>query len=169
MPAWKDAVNGSQLNNTNQKVVEYLGGGAGYDNITQSFNNPTYTVGHGSTAQQYNNVGGAIDALNQADAALGNRITNLGDQLQQAFYSTNERINDVEKRANAGIAAAMAQKIALIFQVNIPMQQAQRIMAVKMQLVLRCVKLQIMGVGQSLVVSLRHHRVIQVFVSVSVV
>ncbi|MDO5542816.1 MAG: YadA-like family protein, partial [Acinetobacter sp.] len=104
----KDAVNGSQLNNTNQKVVEYLGGGAGYDNITQSFNNPTYTVGHGSTAQQYNNVGGAIDALNQADAALDNRITNLGDQLQQAFYSTNERIDTVEKRANAGIAAAMA-------------------------------------------------------------
>ena len=70
--------------------------------------NPTYTVGHGSTAQQYNNVGGAIDALNQADAALDNRITNLGDQLQQAFYSTNERIDTVEKRANACIAAAMA-------------------------------------------------------------
>ena len=67
--------------------MEYLGGGAGYDNITQSFNNPTYTVGHGSTAQQYNNVGGAIDALNQADAALDNQeeLPILGDQLQQAF------------------------------------------------------------------------------------
>ena len=93
---------------TNQKVVEYLGGGAGYDNITQSFNNPTYSVGYGSSTQQYNNVGSAIDALNKADQALDHRITNLGDQLQQAFYSTNERIDDVEKRANAGIAAAMA-------------------------------------------------------------
>ncbi|MFW1806248.1 hypothetical protein, partial [Acinetobacter baumannii] len=27
----KDAVNGSQLNTTNQAVVNYLGGGAGYD------------------------------------------------------------------------------------------------------------------------------------------
>ncbi|EBL5619705.1 hypothetical protein YY58_23075, partial [Salmonella enterica subsp. enterica serovar Agona] len=104
----KDAVNGSQLHATNQKVVEYLGGGAGYDNITQSFNNPTYSVGYGSSTQQYNNVGSAIDALNKADQALDHRITNLGDQLQQAFYSTNERIDDVEKRANAGIAAAMA-------------------------------------------------------------
>jgi trimeric autotransporter adhesin len=100
----KDAVNGSQLNATNQAVVQYLGGGAAYDNITQSFNAPSYAV-NGDT---YNNVGDALGALNQADQALGNRINNLGDQLQQAFYSTNQRIDDVEKKANAGIAAAMA-------------------------------------------------------------
>ena len=92
-----DAVNMGQL-------AQYLGGGAGYNNITQSFDAPNYQVNGGS----YNNVGDALGALNQADQALGNRITNLGDQLQQAFYSTNQRIDDVEKRANAGIAAAMA-------------------------------------------------------------
>lgn len=43
---------------------------------------------------------------------MDNKITNLGDQLQQAFYTTNERIDDVEKRANAGIAAAMALETA---------------------------------------------------------
>ena len=103
-----DAVNGAQLNTSNQYIVSSLGGGAGYDNITQSFTAPSYKVGETS----YNNVGDAVTALNDADTALGNRINNLGDQLQQAFYSTNERINSVEKRANAGIAAAMAMEAA---------------------------------------------------------
>ena len=105
----KDAVNGSQLHaqkvETNQKIVDYLGGGAAIDNITGSFTNaPSYTVGDG----KYNNVGGAIDALNKADQELGNKIDNVSNRLEQAFYSTNQRIDDVEKRANAGIAAAMS-------------------------------------------------------------
>ncbi|MFV5665807.1 ESPR-type extended signal peptide-containing protein [Acinetobacter pittii] len=104
----KDAVNGSQLNTTNQKIAEYLGGGAGYDNITQSFTNPTYNVG----GKDYNNVGGAVDALNKADQALNTKIDNVSNRLEQAFYSTNQRIDDVEKRANAGIAAAMALETA---------------------------------------------------------
>ncbi|WP_343621359.1 YadA-like family protein, partial [Acinetobacter proteolyticus] len=104
----KDAINGSQLNATNKKVVEFLGGGAGYDNITNSFTNPTYNVG----GKDYNNVGGAVDALNKADQALGSRIDNLDNKLEQAFYSTNQRIEDVEKKANAGIAAAMALEAA---------------------------------------------------------
>ncbi|WP_017398192.1 YadA-like family protein [Acinetobacter nosocomialis] len=100
----KDAVNGSQLNTTNQALVNYLGGGAGYDNITQSFSNPTYNVGDKS----YNNVGDAIGALNQADQTLNTKIDSVTNKLEQAFYATNQRIDDVEKRANAGIAAAMA-------------------------------------------------------------
>nr|WP_171406561.1 YadA-like family protein [Acinetobacter cumulans] len=96
-----DAVNMGQL-------AQYLGGGAGYNNITESFDAPTYNVNGGS----YNNVGDALGALNQADQVMGDRITNLGDQLQQAFHSTNQRIDDVEKRANAGIAAAMALETA---------------------------------------------------------
>ncbi|RLZ08917.1 hypothetical protein EAH57_07800 [Acinetobacter sp. 2JN-4] len=104
----KDAVNGSQLNATNNKVVEFLGGGAGYDNITNSFTNPTYTVGDTT----HNNVGGAIDALNKADQALDSKIDNVSNRLEQAFYSTNQRIDNVEKRANAGIAAAMALEAA---------------------------------------------------------
>ncbi|QIO10242.1 hypothetical protein G8D99_15320 [Acinetobacter lanii] len=103
-----DAVNGSQLNTTNQAVVEYLGGGAAYDNITGSFNAPSYTVGD----QTYNKVGTAIDALNQADQVLNSKIDNVSNNLEQAFKSTNQRINDVEKRANAGIAAAIAFEAA---------------------------------------------------------
>ena len=93
---------------TTSKIAEYLGGGAGYDNITQSFTNPTYNVG----GKDYNNVGGAVDALNKADQALNTKIDNVSNRLEQAFYSTNQRIDDVEKRANAGIAAAMALETA---------------------------------------------------------
>lgn len=109
----KDAVNGAQLYankvETNQAIIEYLGGGAAIDNITGSFNSaPSYTVGD----QTYNNVGSAVDALNQADQALNSKIDNVSNNLEQAFKSTNQRINDVEKRANAGIAAAMALEAA---------------------------------------------------------
>ena len=117
-----DAINGSQLNATNQKieatnqkvdttsqkVVDFLGGGAGYDNITGSFTAPSYTVGD----SKYNNVGGAIDALNQADQALNSKIDNVSNKLDNAFSMTNKRIDDVEKKANAGIAAAMALESA---------------------------------------------------------
>ncbi|OTG64312.1 ESPR-type extended signal peptide-containing protein [Acinetobacter silvestris] len=99
-----DAVNGSQLHTTNQAVVNYLGGGAGYDNITGSFNAPTYNVDN----KTYNNVGGAIDALNQVDQNLNSKIDNVNNRLEDAFRATNHRIDRVEEQANAGIAAAMA-------------------------------------------------------------
>ncbi|MCA4789936.1 YadA-like family protein, partial [Acinetobacter towneri] len=100
----KDAINGSQLHASNTNIYNYLGGGANYDTNT----GPTYNVGGGS----HNSVGDALDALDDRDTQLDNKITNLGDQLQQAFYTTNQRIDDVEKRANAGIAAAMALETA---------------------------------------------------------
>ena len=103
-----DAVNGSQLNSTNQAVVGYLGGGAGYDNITGSFNAPTYNVDN----KAYNNVGGAIDALNQVDQNLNTKIDNVSNKLDNAFRATNDRIDRAEERANAGIAAAMALEAA---------------------------------------------------------
>ena len=104
----KDAVNGSQLNTTNDAVVKYLGGGAAYDNITGSFTAPSYTVGD----SKHNNVGGAIDALNQADQALNQKIDNVSTKLDDAFRVTNDRIDNVEQKANAGIAAAMALESA---------------------------------------------------------
>ncbi|WP_336985191.1 YadA-like family protein, partial [Acinetobacter nosocomialis] len=100
----KDAVNGSQLNTTNQALVNYLGGGAGYDNITQSFSNPTYNVGDKS----YNNVGDAIGALNQADQTLNTKIDSVTNKLEQAFYSTKQRIDKLEEKMSAGIAANAA-------------------------------------------------------------
>lgn len=43
--------------------------------------------------------------LNQADSTINNRIDVLGDRLEQSFRNTNNRIDDVEKTANAGITA----------------------------------------------------------------
>ncbi|MCU4338716.1 ESPR-type extended signal peptide-containing protein [Acinetobacter dispersus] len=103
----KDAINGSQLHQSYQDVGAALGGGAGYD-PEKGWKEPTYNV----AGSNYNNVGDSLGALNQADQALDNRITNLGDQMQQAFYDTNRRIDDVEKKANAGVAAAIALEAA---------------------------------------------------------
>ena len=99
-----DAITGSQLHTSNTNLYNYLGGGANYDTNT----GPTYNVGSSS----YNNVGGAISALNEADKNLNSKIDNVSQNLENAFYTTNKRINDVEKKANAGIAAAMALESA---------------------------------------------------------
>ena len=102
--ATNDAVNVGQLDT----VAKFLGGGAGYDNITQSFTAPSYNVG----GNKFDNVGGAIDALNQADQTLNTKIDNVSNKLDDAFRITNNKINDVEQKANAGIAAAMALESA---------------------------------------------------------
>ncbi|MEB3793356.1 ESPR-type extended signal peptide-containing protein [Acinetobacter sp. IK40] len=98
--ASKDAINGSQLHQSYQDVGAALGGGAGYD-PEKGWTGPTYNVAGGT----HNNVGDALGAIDD-------RVTNLGDQMQQAFYDTNQRIDDVKKRANAGVAAAMALETA---------------------------------------------------------
>lgn len=103
-----DAVNGSQLNATNNAFNTFLGGGATYNDNTKTYNAPTYVINNGSTTNSYNNVGDALGALNQADTTINTRIDVLGDQLEQSFRSTNNRIDDVEKMANAGVAAAMS-------------------------------------------------------------
>lgn len=99
-----DAVNGAQLYTSNASIYQYLGGGANYDSNT----GPSYTVGSSS----YNNVGSAIDALNQADQVLESKIDNVSNNLNNALSTVNNRIDAVEKTANAGIAAAMALESA---------------------------------------------------------
>lgn len=89
----KDAINGSQLNTTNQAMTEYLGGGATYNNITQSFNAPTYQIG----SNYYHNVGDALAALNQEDILLNQRIND-----------TNKRVDSLENQLNKGLAMAAA-------------------------------------------------------------
>ncbi|MGR3979139.1 hypothetical protein FW754_16020, partial [Acinetobacter sp. 1207_04] len=89
----KDAINGSQLHTSNTNIYNHLGGGANYETNT----GPTYNVGGGS----HNNVGDALNSLDQS-------VNNLSNRLEQAFYTTNKRIDDVENRANAGSAQALA-------------------------------------------------------------
>ncbi|MFX6578034.1 trimeric autotransporter adhesin Ata [Acinetobacter baumannii] len=96
------AVNGGQIHKISESIKNSIGGNTTIDPKDGSIT----TNNIGGTGK--NNINDAIGTLNQSNQELGNKITNLGDQLQQVFYDTNKRIDDVEKRANAGIAAAMA-------------------------------------------------------------
>ena len=77
----KDAVNGSQLNVTNQALADYLGGGAEYNTTTQSFTAPTFKVGNAN----YNNVGDAVTALDYRLDGLSGQVNSLKDQLEQGL------------------------------------------------------------------------------------
>jgi len=86
-----DAVNGSQLNATNVAVTAVdgavdrlgsdaasrLGGGSTYEASTGVLAAPTYNVG-GKTA---NNVGDALTSVDGRVGQVDQRVTNLGDQL----------------------------------------------------------------------------------------
>ncbi|CAM0712947.1 trimeric autotransporter adhesin Ata [Acinetobacter baumannii] len=96
------AVNGGQIHKISESIKNSIGGNTTIDPKDCSIT----TNNIGGTGK--NNINDAIGTLNQSNQELGNKITNLGDQLQQVFYDTNKRIDDVEKKANAGIAAAMA-------------------------------------------------------------
>ncbi|EHU2376085.1 trimeric autotransporter adhesin Ata [Acinetobacter baumannii] len=96
------AVNGGQIHKISESIKNSIGGNTTIDPKDGSIT----TNNIGGTGK--NNINDAIGTLNQSYQELGNKITNLGDQLQQVFYDTNKRIDDVEKKANAGIAAAMA-------------------------------------------------------------
>ncbi|MDO7505621.1 trimeric autotransporter adhesin Ata [Acinetobacter baumannii] len=96
------AVNGGQIHKISESIKNSIGGNTTIDPKDGSIT----TNNIGGTGK--NNINDAIGMLNQSNQELGNKITNLGDQLQQVFYDTNKRIDDVEKKTNAGIAAAMA-------------------------------------------------------------
>ncbi|MDC5279637.1 trimeric autotransporter adhesin Ata [Acinetobacter baumannii] len=95
------AVNGGQIHNISNSIKNSIGG-----NTSVNSDGSITTKNIGGTGKD--NINDAIGMLNQSNQELGNKITNLGDQLQQVFYDTNKRIDDVEKKTNAGIAAAMA-------------------------------------------------------------
>ncbi|WP_440465438.1 YadA-like family protein, partial [Psychrobacter sp. ASPA161_6] len=99
-----DAINGGQLYAANTNVANALGGGSKVDssgNVTA----PSYDV----AGDSYNNVGSALQAV---DTASLTRFDALNGKLDQAFGYTNDRIDKVEREANAGIAAALSLESA---------------------------------------------------------
>jgi hypothetical protein len=102
-----DAVNGSQLWGVSNSISNVLGGGSTV-NVDGTISDPNYNV----DGKDYHNVGGAIDALNSKDKQLNDKIENLSNHIGDQLQITNNKINDVEKKANAGIAAAMALEAA---------------------------------------------------------
>ncbi|AOA58800.1 ESPR-type extended signal peptide-containing protein [Acinetobacter larvae] len=102
----QDAVNGGQLHAQAEGVKNIIGGNTSYDAKTGTYTNNNI----GGTGQ--NNIHDAIGTLNGTVNNIGDQITNLGDRMEQVFYDTNKHIDKVEKKANAGIAAAMAMESA---------------------------------------------------------
>ncbi|WP_327858194.1 YadA-like family protein [Acinetobacter guillouiae] len=87
-----DAINGSQLHQTNSSVAQHLGGGSTL-NKDGSIGAPTYNVAGGT----FHNVGDALGAIDT-------RVSNL----EQAFYDTNKNMDDLRNDTYGGIAGAMA-------------------------------------------------------------
>ncbi|WP_374755508.1 YadA-like family protein [Acinetobacter sp. MN12] len=95
------AVNGGQIHNISNSIKNSIGG----ETVVNQDGSIT-TNNIGGTGK--NNINDAIGSLNQSNQELGNKINNLGDQLQQVFYDTNKRIDNLEDKMSAGIAATAA-------------------------------------------------------------
>ncbi|QNH50442.1 trimeric autotransporter adhesin Ata [Acinetobacter venetianus] len=95
------AVNGGQIHNISESIKNSIGG-----NTSFNADGSITTKDIGGTGK--NNINDAIGTLNQSNQDLGNKINNLGDQLQQVFYDTNKRIDNLEDKMSAGIAATAA-------------------------------------------------------------
>ncbi len=95
------AVNGGQIHNISESIKNSIGG-----NTSVNADGSITTKDIGGTGK--NNINDAIGTLNQSNQDLGNKINNLGDQLQQVFYDTNKRIDNLEDKMSAGIAATAA-------------------------------------------------------------
>ena len=86
------AINGSQLYNSNQTIANTFGGGASIDN--KGITAPTYTI----ASQEYHDVGSAFNAIDQR-----------ADQIEQNAYAyTNQKVSDLDDKLSAGIASTAA-------------------------------------------------------------
>nr|WP_078059761.1 YadA-like family protein [Xanthomonas massiliensis] len=106
-----DAVNGAQLYDTNGKIAEYLGGGAGYDGAAGTWTGPTYTItqvgADGSTSSgSYGSVGDAFGAVNSSLVNINTQI----DQLQAA--AADSKYLSVES-SKAGAEATGSDSLAI--------------------------------------------------------
>ncbi|ARP90686.1 hypothetical protein CAL14_10540 [Bordetella genomosp. 9] len=109
-----DAVNGSQLYQTNTTVNNLVEGKIGL--VQQQGSSEPITIG-GNTGGSIVNVGGTdgdrrisgvADGVAPNDAVTVNQLNSVTQGLDGQFARLNDKIHGVESRANAGIAAAMA-------------------------------------------------------------
>ena len=92
-----DAVNGGQINNLGTSLAAALGGGTTFNSTSGSFTAPNYMVG----GKSYNNVGGAIGALDQGLSNVQNNLNVVANRLENQIG----RNRDI---AAAGVAGAIA-------------------------------------------------------------
>ncbi|WP_177497511.1 ESPR-type extended signal peptide-containing protein [Pseudomonas sp. Hp2] len=102
-----DAINGSQLHETNTKVAQYLGAGAQYNNGT--WTGPQYQItsvgSNGNTTQaSYGDVGSAF-------AAMDSSLVNVNQRINNIQVSGNEYVSINSSKAAA--AATGADSVAI--------------------------------------------------------
>lgn len=82
-----EAVNGGQLHDVRSgmglQLATSLGGGASYDAATGALTAPQYGITAGSGAGDFDNVGGAIGAVDTALNELGSELAAIGDSAVQ--------------------------------------------------------------------------------------
>lgn len=84
-----EAINGSQLFATNGAIAIGLGGGAKFD-ANGLFTGPTYNIttitGDGkATSNKYDNVGNALDSLNQNTTSINDRINTMTKEVDDTL------------------------------------------------------------------------------------
>jgi autotransporter adhesin len=107
-----EAVNGSQIYATNTRqaavgasISAVLGGGATYDPATGSIGAPSYTV----QSATYDNIGGAIGALDSGLSATNTTVANLSNEVASGNAGPVRRtgaLNQVTLVADGGTAAS---------------------------------------------------------------
>nr|WP_276554074.1 YadA family autotransporter adhesin [Cupriavidus gilardii] len=109
-----DAVNGSQLHQTNTTVNNLVEGKIGI--VKQETNNGPISVGGdtgGTTVSMAGKDGdrritGVAEGTAPTDAVNVNQLNRISQGIDQKFAGMDSRIRAVENRSNAGIASAMA-------------------------------------------------------------
>ncbi|MCD9122706.1 ESPR-type extended signal peptide-containing protein [Cupriavidus sp. UGS-1] len=109
-----DAVNGSQLHQTNTTVNNLVEGKIGI--VKQETSNGPISVGGDTGGTTVNMAGkdgdrritGVAEGTAPTDAVNVNQLNRISQGIDQKFAGMDSRIRAVENRANAGIASAMA-------------------------------------------------------------
>ncbi|WP_455423653.1 YadA family autotransporter adhesin [Cupriavidus cauae] len=109
-----DAVNGSQLHQTNTTVNNLVEGKIGI--VKQETSNGPISVGGDTGGTTVNMAGkdgdrritGVAEGTAPTDAVNVNQLNRISQGIDQKFAGMDSRIRAVENRSNAGIASAMA-------------------------------------------------------------
>ncbi|MBB6182791.1 YadA family autotransporter adhesin [Oleiagrimonas soli] len=94
-----DAINGSQLYDTNSTVAQYLGGTTAYDSATGMWTAPSFVItsidgsGNGTTST-YNNVTDAFAALDGSLTNVNSRIDNISNGAGIMYFHAHSTAAD---------------------------------------------------------------------------
>ncbi|MEN3929463.1 YadA-like family protein [Microvirga sp. W0021] len=102
-----EAINGSQLNETNQNTSQYLGGGADVagGGVAPTYNITNVAVDGTTTSSTYNNVGDALGGLNTSIGNTNTHLNSLETNVTNLTTNiTNGEIGPVQRTATTTLS-----------------------------------------------------------------